>query len=179
MKKLVFCILTAFISLSYADEMTVEKFKKIMKGKETDKVRKELQFCPTFKKARVKITFSYPDREDFTGYSKAEEKYLEGKYILTTMFLPNDIKLYSVMLWNDKDKVIEVWHLSPDNILKKVTGKPSKKKDRYLWEGTFPDGIKYKGYTDYSKKLISWEGKYYDKDGKVLYSESGNAVPVD
>ena len=50
MKKVLILILISFISILSSEEMTVEKFKKIMKGKESKTVRKELQFMPLLKK---------------------------------------------------------------------------------------------------------------------------------
>ena len=178
MKKLLIIALLSFISIMSAEEMTAEKFKKIMTGKESKTVRKELQFMPILKKYSQTIKFSYPDKEGFTAKATGEEKYIEGKYIFTVMNLPDDVKFYSLVLWNEKEKVVEGWFLTPDNKISKVIGKPAKVKGRYNWTGKTSDGGKYKGYADYSPGLVSWEGKYYSKEGKVLYSESGNAVPI-
>ena len=181
MIRIMIAISIIFCTGLFAEEMTVDKFKKILKEKESKTIRKELKVFPIFKKARVKMDFKYsdPDKESFTAFSKGEEKYLAGKYILTIYYLPDGNKLHSIMLWNDKKKVIEAWFMSFKEEISKTNIKKSEKKDRFLTSGNTADGGSFKGYTDYSKKLISWETKYYDKDGKLTFSVSGNAVPVE
>ena len=83
------------------------------------------------------------------------------------------------MLWNEKKKVIESWNMSLEGEISLTNVKKSKKENRFLTSGGNSDGGSFKGYTDYSKNLISWETKYYDKDGKLTFSVSGNAVPVE
>ncbi len=163
----------------YAEEMTVEKFKEIMKGKETKTIRKELQPIFILKKCTIKIKFSYPDRDDFTGTATGSEKYIDEKYILSTAVIPDGPTLYFIKLWDEKDKVITTWNLNQENQLTKGVIKPTKKEGRFIVEGNFPNDTNYKGYADYSEKLNSWEGKYTDKNGKLLFSESGTAVLVE
>jgi len=179
MKLLLITFLFCF-SLQAENKFTVEQLKKIINGKESKTISKEMQFFPLFKKSTVKMVYEYKDaaKDPLKVSTIALEKYIEGKYLVVELKIPNSPSFYSVIMWNDKMKYYESWYLAPDQKVFVMIAKLTKRKGRLAWEGKTPQGEIYKGYSDYSKDLISWEGKYYSPEGKFIYSESGNSVPV-
>ena len=179
MKLLLITFLFCF-SLQAENKFTAEQLKKIINGKESKTIRKEMQFFPLFKKSTAKMVYEYKDTAiaPLKVSTTAVEKYIEGKYIVTELEIPNSPSFYSVLMWNDNMKRFEAWYLAPDQKVFVLKAIPTKRKGRLNWEGKTPKGENYKGYCDYSKELISWEGKYFSPEGKFIYSESGTAVPL-
>ena len=124
------------------------------------------------------MTFNYPGRKLVEVSTKAQDKYVDGKYLVGELKVANGKSFYNIVLWNEKKNRFEAWMMSPDEKISVSYGTKTNRKYRLKWEGKSPAGEIYKGYCDYSDDLISWEGKYFSEDGKFLYSESGNSVPV-
>ena len=173
-----FLLLFLFSLNTYSEEFTVAKFKEILKGKETESIRKELKHLHIMKKCNVNFTLNYPEREPFKVNTTATEKYVGKRYIVTEIKVPDNKPFYSILMWNDKENKFETWLMDPGEKITRFSGKVDKKnKNRIHWSGKTTSGQDYKGYTDYSKKLISWEGKYTNPDG-TYYTESGNSTPA-
>ena len=177
--KLLFILFLTLFSVGAEDKLTVEQFKKIINGKETETINDELKQFPLFKKFQMNMVLKSPGKEPFKVSTTGTEKYIAGKYLLTIMEVPNNKPFYSFMMWNKEKMRFESWLLSPDEKIGLSIGKIVEGKKRILWEGKTFNGDSHKGYTDFGADLISWESKYYSPDGKYLYSESGNAIPLD
>jgi hypothetical protein len=175
------CVLLTVISLSLpAAEITVEQYKKILVGKVTQKVSKEMQFFPMFKDCQVSVELNSPGREPFKGENKGTEKYIDGKYIVSTITFPNGVTLTSILSWDEKLKTYCQWNLTPDGGLWSFTAKTIKDNKKSLqWSGkSNKTGETYIGTVTYGPKKVTWQGKYF-KEGSFLFSEKGMAVKTD
>ena len=157
----VLLVLMLFSLNVFSEDLTVARFKEIIKGKESENIRKELKHIHIMKKSNLRMAFSYPEREPLKVSTSATEHYVANKYIVTKVKVPDNKPFYSIIRWNENEKVIEYWVMDPSEKISRFKGAEDKeRKSRINWKGTTATGQVYKGYTDYSKSLISWEGKY-------------------
>lgn len=153
--------------------MNVQKFNEIFNGKATKDIRKELKFIPTFENGLMKIKMSFPNRAPILNQAPCDTRYVEGKYIVCRLTLPNGISLGSILSWNDKTKSLIQWNFVP-NMNKMWTFNAKRiEGGKYEWTGKTTDGSTYKGLAEYSKELLSFKGDYF-KEGVLTHSEKGS-----
>ena len=178
MKHIWFLLTAMTLSLSAA-EITVDQYKKILAGKVTKTIQKEMLFFPMFEHGRVSIELSSPGQEVFKAVNNGTQKYIDGKYLLSIMKLPNGVTLTSILSWDEKLKAFCQWNLSPNGDLAYFLASKIKGDNTSLvWSGKFnKSGRLYQGTVTYSPEKINWEGQYF-KDGKFLFREKGSVVKV-
>ena len=171
--KIIIAIFFSFVISTYSNELSLEQFKKIIKIKQ-DKVElvKGLKVLPFGKKTKSTFKYKYPDKDDLEFTLEFEGKTVQGKYLVYRTKFPNDTEYVYVVRSYNVEKKLHINHiLYPNGKFYKAYGKVDKDPRKIKWTTSNDDSKGTGEEIVKDGKSITTE-KYYDLDGKFLFSSS-------
>ena len=136
MKKLAFfiSILISLIISSSVSAMNMKEFTKIINGKETEKIIKELQHYPIYKKFKgwtnTQSKAGSSDKQDIVGSAK----YIDEKYLVIEINIPKlQSKFQCVIEWDKRSKKLKQWFKDSDGELTYLISSLRKPGESYAW----------------------------------------------
>jgi hypothetical protein len=148
----------------------------------------QLQAIPRFPKSVQKVTFIFASGQTNSVEQKGTEKYVEtrndektvdGRYIVRTLDLGTEGRLYAVITYDPDLVAFRRWMVFPDGAITVSTGLMDPTRRAIAWRARSEDGhADYLAIEMYEAKKVRWEARTF-RDGRLFMREEGTAVAAE